>query len=76
MLTKILGYKLNHGLRVKFVPHGFLHAAYVMAVERRKVNLCDITRLQLLDNIVKIKKSKSALFRFESLLTDLFLYVT
>ena len=47
-----------------------------MTVERRKVNLCDISRVQLLDNIAKIKKIKSAIFRFESLLTHLFFYFT
>ena len=59
LLTKILGYKLNHGSRVNLVPIGFIHTTYVMVVERRKVNLCDIVRVHLLDNIVKIKKAKS-----------------
>ena len=50
--------------------------AHVMVVEGRKANLCDINRLQLVDNIAKIKRIKSVVFNFESLLTHLFFYVT
>ena len=76
ILSKILGYKFNHGSRVKLVPAIFLHVAYVMEVQGRKIYLCEIIRLQLLDNIAKVKKMKSAIFRFESLLTHLFFYAT
>ena len=62
LLSKRLGYKFNHGSRVNSVPIGFLHAAYVMVVQGRKVNLCEIIRLQLLDNIAKLKKTKSTIF--------------
>lgn len=68
--------KLKHGSRVKFLVSRFLHTTYVMVIERRKVNLYDIFRVELFDNIAKIKKTKSALFRFESLLTHLLFYVT
>lgn len=47
-----------------------------MTIERRKVNLCEIVKSQLLDNIVKLKKTKNEVFRFESLLTHLFFYET
>ena len=74
LISKILGYKFNHGSRIDIVPIGFLHAAY-LAVRGEDVNLCDIIRTQLLDNISKIKKTKSTVFRFESLLTQSFFYV-
>ena len=67
---------MNHGSRVKFVPAIFLHVSYVMVVDRRKLNLCNSIRFQQLDNIAKIKKMKSTVFRFESLLTHFFFYVT
>ena len=47
-----------------------------MAVEKLKVNMCKIFRVQLLDNIAKLKKSKNVVFRFESLLTYLFFQET
>ena len=76
LISKILGYKFNHGSRIDLVPIGILHAAYVMAVKGENVNLCDIIQKYLLDNISKIKKSKSIVFRFESLLTHIFFYAT
>ena len=47
-----------------------------MVVENKKLNMSKIVRLYLLDNIENIKRSKSTLFRFESLLTHLFFYAT
>lgn len=76
LLIKILGYKLNHGSRINYVQSRFIHTTYVMVVKRRKVNLCDIVKVQLSDNIAKIKKTKSAVFICESLLTHLFFYTT
>lgn len=35
-MRKILGYKLNHSSRVNSVPIGFMHATYVMAIEKKK----------------------------------------
>ena len=42
LLSKILGYKFNHGSRIDSVPTRFLHATYVMAMKGEKVNLYDI----------------------------------
>ena len=75
MISKILGYKFNHGSRIDSVPVGFLHVAY-LAVKDEEVNLCDISRTHLFDNISRIKKSRSTIFRFESLLTHIFFYKT
>ena len=74
LLTKILGYKLSQLSRVNCVLARFLHTTYVMVLERSKINLCDIFRVQLLDNVAKIKKKKSVVFRFESLLTHLLIF--
>ena len=75
LICKILGYKYNHGSRIDSIPTGFLHATY-LAVRGEGVNMCDIIRTQLLDNISRIKKSRSEIFRFESLLTHIFFYAT
>ena len=74
LLNKILGYKFNHGSRIDSVLTRFLRASYLMVVKGKKFNLCDIIQTQLLDNISKIKKSKSIVFKFESLLTHIFFY--
>ena len=56
LLSKILGYKFNHGSRIDSVLARFLHAAYVMATKGEKANLYDIIYTKLLDNIAKLKK--------------------
>ena len=38
--------------------------------------MCEIVTKQPLDNIAKLKKTKNAVFNFESLLTQLFFYET
>lgn len=76
LLSKILRYKFIHGSRVNSMPTGFLHIAYVMVVMGRKVNLCEIIILQLLDNIAKLKKTMNVVFIFESLSTHLFFYTS
>ena len=70
---KIIGYKNNHSSRVNFVLTRSLHLAYVMAIENKNMNMCEIIKVQLSDNIAKMKKSKNTLFIFESLLTYFFL---
>ena len=73
LICKILGYKYIHGSRIDSISIGFLHASY-LAVRGEEVNMCDIVRTQLLDNISRIKKSRNVVFRFESLITHIFFY--
>ena len=73
LICKILGYKYNHVSRIDSIPIGFLHAIY-LAIRSEEVNVCDIVRTQLLDNISQIKKSRSLVFIFESILTHIFFY--
>ena len=68
-----LGYKYNHESRIDSIPIGFLHADFLV-VRGEQVNMCGIVGTQLLDNLSRIKKSRSAIFRFESLLTNIFFY--
>ena len=41
LISKILGYKFNHGSRIDSVPTRFFHVAYLV-VKGKDVNLCDI----------------------------------
>ena len=75
LLSKILGYKFNHRSKIDLVPSRFLHVAYVIAMKGENINIYDIIWTQLLDNIVNLKKKKSTIFKFESLLTHIFFYV-
>ena len=51
LICKILGYKYNHGPIIDSIPTGFLHAGYLV-VRGEEVNMCDIVKTQLLDNIL------------------------
>ena len=42
LISKILGYKFNHGSRIDLVLVIFFHATYVMTVKGEKFNICDI----------------------------------
>ena len=55
LICKILGFKDNHGSRIESILVRFLHVAY-LAVRGEEVNMCDIVRIQLLDNISRVKK--------------------
>lgn len=71
LICNILGHKYNHGSKIDSIPTRLLHAT-CLAVRGEEVKMCDIIQTQLLDNISRIKKSRSATFRFESLLTHIF----
>ena len=75
LVCKIIRYKMNYSSRLNYVPTRFIHATYMMIVEREKFNMRQILRHQLLDNIDRIKKTKNASFRFKSLLKHFFFQV-
>ena len=70
LLSKILGYKFNHGSRLAQFPARFLHAAYVMVMKGEKVNLCDIIQMHLLDNIAKLRYFSNLLSTFSVMETQ------
>lgn len=70
-----MGYEYNHGSRIDSIPAGFLHVAQLV-VKGEEVNMCDIVKTQLLENISRTKKSRSVVVKFESLLTHIFFYAT
>lgn len=63
---------MNYSSRVNSVPARFIRPTYLMIVKMEKVNMCEIVKQQLLDNIEKLKKTKNVVFVFDSLLTHLF----
>lgn len=75
VINKIIGYKINHSSRLNSVPTRFLSVTYLMKTKKEKVNMYEIMRHQLLDNIEKLKKPRSVVLRFESLLIHLFFQV-
>lgn len=75
MASKVIRYKMNYNSKVNLVPIGFIHVSYPITTKRQKVNMCEILKQKLSDNIEKLKKTKSTLFRLEGLLTHLFFKV-
>ena len=67
LISREICYKMNYNSRLNFVHVGFIHVAYVMNVEKEKVNMCEIFKHQLIDNIDRIMKGKYTPFIFESI---------
>lgn len=74
-ISKILAYQMNSSSREDEVSAGFINAVYKMCVDKVEVNLCEILKQQLFDNLERIKKNKYASFRFGSLITYLFFQI-
>ena len=53
----------------------FIHATYMMCVEKAKVNLCEILRAQLVENLERIKKIRNNQFKFQSLINYMFFHL-
>ena len=43
---------------------GFIYATYKIFVEKEQLNLSEILRVQLLENLEKIKRTKNGVFKF------------
>lgn len=52
------------GSKIDEISIGFIYVAYKICVEKEQVNLSGILRMQLLENLEKIKRTKSGVFRF------------
>ena len=44
LILKIIGYKVNYNTRLNYVLTRFIHATYMMTVEKENINMCDILR--------------------------------
>ena len=74
-LCKILTTKFCANSREDDMAVGLVHAAYLMCVEKKKIDLCEILRIQLFENLDRIKKVKNTQFRFSSLITYIFFHI-
>ena len=63
VISKFIGYKMNYSSRINYVPVGFIHAAYLMALKKDKVSMCENVKQKLLDNFQRLKRTKNAVFR-------------
>lgn len=71
-LCKILTSKFCANSREDDMATGMIHVAYLMCVDKIQVDMCEILRIQLFENLEKIKKTKNSQFRFSSLITYMF----
>lgn len=71
-VCKILTSKFCANSREDDMAAGMVHVAYLMCIEKVQVDMCEILRIQLFENLEKIKKTKNSQFRFSSLITYMF----
>ena len=57
-LCKFLTTKFCGSSREDDMAAGMVHVAYLMCIEKKQVDLCEILRIQLFENLEKIKKAK------------------
>jgi hypothetical protein len=74
-LSRIIASSICESSKIDELSARFILVAYKLCVEREQVNLSEILRIQLLENLEKIKKTKNYVFRFQSLINHLFFHV-
>ena len=57
-LSRIISYLVCASSKIDELSVGFIYATYKMCVEKEQVNLSEILRMQLLENLEKIKRKK------------------
>ena len=63
-LSRIIAYSVCASSKIDELSARFMYAAYKICVEKEQVNLNEILRMQLLENLEKIKRTKNGVFRF------------
>ena len=53
----------------------FIYVAYKICIEKEQVNLIEILRMQLLENLENIKRTKNGVFRFKSLINHILFHL-
>lgn len=74
-LSRIIAYSLCASSKIDELLAGYIYVAYKICVEKKQVNLSEILRMQLLENLEKIKRTKSVVFRFQSLINHILFHV-
>ena len=63
-LSRIIAYSICASSKIDELSARFIYAAYRKCIEKEQVNLSEILRIQLLENLEKIKRTKNGVFRF------------
>ena len=74
-LSRIISYSICASSKIDELLAGLIYAAYKICIEKEQVNLTEILRMQLLENLEKIKRTKNSVFRFQSLINHIFFHV-
>ena len=74
-LSRIIAYSVCASSKIEELSARFIYTTYKMCVKKEKVNLSDILRMQLLEKLEKIKRTKNGVFRFQSLINHIFFHV-
>ena len=61
-LSKIIAYSICASSKIDEILVGFIYVAYKICIEKEQVNLSQILRMQLLENLGKIKRTKRMVF--------------
>lgn len=75
LIAKILGYKMHYSSRLNSISTEIILMTYKMVCEGERYNLCEVLRLQLLENLKQIKRDKENPFRFSSLIVHIFFHL-
>ena len=74
-LSRIIAYSICASSKIDELLTKFIYTTYKICVEKEQVNLSEIIRMQLLENLEKIKRTKNGVFRFQSLINQIFFHV-
>lgn len=75
LLSRIIAYSICVRSKIDELSTKFIYATYKICVEKEQVNLSEILRMQLLEKLEKIKRTKNGVFRFQSLINHIFFHV-
>ena len=63
-LSRIIAYSICGSSKIDGRLARFIYATYKLWIEKEQVNLSEIMRMKLLENLEKIKRTKNGVFRF------------
>ena len=74
-LSRIIAYSICASSKSDEFSTSFIYAAYKIYIEKEQVQLSEILRVQLLENLEKIRRTKNGVFRFQSLINHIFFHI-
>ena len=74
-LSRIIAYLGCASSEIDEMSTRIIYTTYKICVEKEQVNLNEILRMQLLENLEKIKRTKNGVFRFQSLINHILFHV-